>query len=242
MDLTPESNNLYKNFKKNYYIYFLIFPGILLILDLLGFKMPTDAYFSAFSTIAQTLAALVAFIGMFVIFKFDKLKTETRNCIINIEDIYAIQLKPHETRYAPQTDYYELCNIEIIDPNEFIEKISRILSKLKLTPANYYPYELKSPISKLNHHINSIESNKKLHDTLLKKYDTSLTFGFIAITISIMFLSVGWIYHPEINFNIHSLKLFVLGFAIYFAFVSIYGLLLSLEMALGIVADEKLYF
>lgn len=242
MNLTPENNNLYQHFKKNYFLWFLIVFPIFVILGLYGFKIPNDAYFYTFSTIAQTLAALLAFIGMFVVSKLDKIKTDGEKCLNDIESIYDTQLKPHKDTYEPQTTYYELCNIECMNSKELIDNISELLLKLKTTPADHHPGRLKHPISKLNYCISSIERNKNLHHNLRKRYDTSLSFGFTAITISIISLSLGWVYKPGINFNIHSVQMIPLSFAIYFALVSIYGLALIFETALEIVDDAYLYF
>lgn len=242
MNLKPENNKLFQSFKKNYHLYFLIIPFIVLTLDLLGFKIPTDAYFYTFSTIAQTLAALIAFIGMFVIFKLDKLKTETKISVKEIEYIHDTYLMSNKITYEKSTEYAKLCNIEYINLNQLIDNISEILLKIKTFNQDTVPHELRPTISKLNNHISSIESNKKLDGRLRKKYDTSLTFGFVAITISIIFLSLGWIYHPVINFNIPSIKMYILSFTIYAAAVSIFGLMLVLEESLDNVDDGNFYF
>ena len=242
MNLTPENNNFYKYFKKYYYVVFLIFPFMAFILDLLEFKMPKEAYSYTFSTIAQTLAALIAFIGMFVIFKLDKIKTETKRSLDDIESIHANELMPNKHRYHVPTECAELCNIEYNNLNEFVDNISKVLLKIKNLNQDYVPHELRPTITKLNHHINSIEINKKLGSSLRQKYDTSLTFGFVAITLSIIFLSFGRIYHPDINFNIPPLEMIVLGFTIYATSVSIVGSLLVLEESLELNDDGNYHF
>lgn len=220
-------------FKKYYLIIFLIVPIMFIILGLLKFEIGKEAYFYTLSTIAQSLAALIAIIGAFVIFRSDDLRTQRKdylnhlrqevrrfvNSDINMKDLkfdfeklyYILMDSKSSMDKSDEIFWNNICPF-----NKEINKIKDITKTDKLTT-----YNIKE-IYNIIDNINNIDTkSQQIHLGFIQP----VQFGLIAIAISILILPFGWIgipYAYDKGTSYVSLKMFLIGIIIYLAILSIF--------------------
>lgn len=180
-------------------LFFLIIFSIFIVIDYLDWSLSNNAYFYTLSAISQTVAALIGFIGMFTIFRFQEIQSKKNLLKKELE-----RLAGKETKDEIQKFGQEYLSEMDKTSDEWIIQYAKLCSK-------YFEYYKKDDISRL-----AFEFYKANEDTEFYKKTISfpILLGVIAMILSILFLSFGEMEVPE---NIASLSfspLLLVGFVV----------------------------
>jgi len=171
-----------------------IFALLIIIVTIIyifnGFKITESAYYYSLSTIAQTLAAMIAFTGMFVVFRLQIIKDKREKLYTDLEDLAKkAKIEPH-FRYVEEPPYYnELFSLHDLDDEERINRLSIFLGNISQIDKDLIPHEvrgLKNGFAKKITQINELKGEYSKTKNLMSKVSIS---SIISIIFSIFFLA-----------------------------------------------------
>jgi len=187
-------------FKKYHPTIFLSVPIIFGILGLSNFEIGKEAYFYTLSTVAQSLAALIGIIGVFCIFRIDKLSSQRKDCLSLLYKrigYFGGFGGVQQLRYST-TPFYPLINLFKIDSKEeLLDEIIPVLEEINKIDEKSQHDELH--IKELNKLVDSIKEIEKKDKQIRMMFNQPASFGLLAITISILILPFGWIGIPFVT-------------------------------------------
>ena len=193
---------------------FLIIFSIFVIIDYLDWSLSNNAYFYTLSAISQTIAALVGFLGMFMIFRFQEIQSE-KNQLIKELDRYDLKL------FNNMDEIKIFLHDSLHDFNDTSSFDERKFKYLNLC-AKYIEDEKKDDYLRVVFRLNYAKRYVKYYNQTIL---IPILLGTIAMILSILFLSFGGIVVPE---NVTSLSFspllrvgFVVSIAISFLIVII---------------------
>lgn len=220
----------------------LIIPILFFILGLCKFEIGKEAYFYTLSTVAQSLAALIGIIAVFIIFKFDKLKSERKDNLnmlkIKINKYHWIR----KLRHA-EPPYSSLIKLAVIDSEEeLFSKMVLTLKKIHDIDKEFWPSEFENIVDELDKIVKHINETDEIEKKIREGFNLPLSLGILAILLSILILPFGWIIVPApIDFpSSNLLKMIYVGIIIYLASTSIFRIALLLDDILGLEFADRI--
>lgn len=182
---------------------FLITFSIFIIIDNLGWSLSNNAYFYTLSAISQTIAALIGFLGMFMIFRFQEIQSKQnqfkkeldRYDVKRFNNIDEIKNFIHDSRY------------DFKDTSSFEEKQFQYLNLC----AKYIDDHKKDDYLRVVSGLDNANQFVKYYNQTIS---IPILLGAIAMILSILFLPFGGIEVPK---NITSLSfspLLLVGFVV----------------------------
>ena len=122
-----------------------------------GLELSEEAYYYTLSTIAQTLAALVAFSGMFLIFRLQIINEKKEK---KYKELEYLALKAKEgayPRYVDETPHYNIL-FDLYDlPDDLrIKTLLKFFKELDEIDNRFIPLEIKSLIEEFGETVNNI--------------------------------------------------------------------------------------
>jgi len=193
---------------------FLIIFSIFVIIDYLDWSLSNNAYFYTLSAISQTIAALVGFIGMFTIFRFQEIQSKKNQLSKELDRLGVKRLNNiDEIQKFGQDSFFDFFEMDNFSYDEWIIQLTNLCGK-------YIEDDKKDDFFRVTY-----ELRKARRDTEYYKKTISfpILLGVIAMILSILFLSLGEIEVPE---NITSLS---------FSPLLIVGLVVSIAISFLIV-------
>lgn len=198
-------------------------PLLFAILGLFKFEIGKEAYFYTLSTVAQSLAALIGIIAVFIIFKIDKLNSQREYNLDLLKN--KISVMYNQKKYT--TKYSSLTELTFIDSKEeLFDKIVTILTKINDSDENI--------INELKRIVNIINEVNEKGKKIRMRFRRPLIFGLVAIMVSILILPFGWIVTPFTidfigNYLFNILKMGLVGYIIFLALISIFQIISLIE-------------
>lgn len=155
-----------------------------------GFKIKAEAYYYTLSTISQTLAAMIALIGMFAVFRLQYLKDEKDRLYGQLENL-AIKAneKPHNTYVEVQPDYNTLFKLHDLDDEERINKLTIFFSDLSKISEELIPHQVRPLIKSFEKRMKKINDLNEKSITIKEIMRQPSFYSLISISVSIFFLA-----------------------------------------------------
>jgi len=173
---------------------FLIIFSIFVIIDYLDWSLSNNAYYYTLSAISQTIAALVGFIGMFTIFRFQEIQSKKNQLTKELDRLDVKRLNNiDEIQQFGQESFLDLLQM---DKSHYAEW--RILYTDLI--AKYIEDDKKDDFFRLVSEFNNAKQDTEYYK---KTISFPIILGAIAMILSILFLPFGEIEVPE---NITSLS------------------------------------
>lgn len=139
----------------------LLIMGATIYYSTKGFKITEPAYYYTLSTIAQTLAAMIAFTGMFVVFRLQILKDKRENLYNELEYLAKkAKDEPHPAYIEVPPYYNELFNLYDLDDETRIKRLSIFLGNISQINTNLIPHEIRGLIKDVEKKIKQINEIK----------------------------------------------------------------------------------
>lgn len=154
-----------------------------------GFEITDSAYYYTLSTISQTLVAMVAFTGMFVVFRLQIIKEETEKSYKQLENLAKkAENEPHDT-YAGTPNYNKLFNLGDLNDEERIKELKEFFKQLSRIDRHFIPSQIKILVEGFEKQVNKITEVENINNSTKSLMKYPAYSSVLSILISIIFLA-----------------------------------------------------
>lgn len=182
-------------------------------------KIEGNPYFYTLSAISQTLAALIAFTGMFLVYRLQIIENERVSLSNEFEKIAKKAKEERHLRYTENPPNYNiLYNLYDLNDKERYEKLFEFFEGLYGINEQFIPHEVRILITDYKKILDKIIYNSKSHVNAKKMIRKPMVYSLSGISLSIVFLAFGQI-NPLIVNNL------IFGFIVLISLCSIFRIL-----------------
>lgn len=164
-----------------------------------GTKIESNAYYYTLSTISQTLASMIAFTGMFLLYRLQIVENERVSLSEQLEEVSsnAINYPPFKCT-LPSPNYDILYKLYNLNHEERYKEVVEYFKGLSGINENLFPQEVRNLIAEYKKIKEKLDNNLKSHSDAKKLMKNPLIYSFSAIGLSIIFLSMGEFIFPHL--------------------------------------------
>ena len=158
----------------------------------IGFELSKEAYYYTLSTIAQTLAALVAFSGMFLIFRLQIINDKKEKKYNELEYLALKAKEGAYHRYVDETPHYNiLFDLYDFPDNLRIKALLKFFEELDEIEERFIPLEIKPLIEEFAKTVNNICTIQYSSYENKLGIQNPAFYSIITIMMSLYLLSFG---------------------------------------------------
>jgi hypothetical protein len=158
----------------------------------IGVKINLNAYYYTLSTISQSVAALVAFAGMFLVYRLQIMELKRVDLYKQLEKLAEKAKNEPHLPYADVPPYYnKLFHLYDLDNKKRIAELSLFFIELSKIDRIYVPNELKDLIENFEEIKKEIDKIEKNYSEKKGLIENPLMYSILTVMVSIFFLAFG---------------------------------------------------